>query len=154
MSLPRLLVACLFSGVACADAATAPAPALAHSYAAPSCAPWDGYAVSLVLRGDSLADSVTAIESGTTTMLRIALYPREAGAIMLRDYAWPAAVEEAAGSWCRSGACVTVPRGRVTVQRIRPDHGFDGTLTVRLPDGSRMTREFRAAWRARQQLCG
>ena len=154
MSVPRLVGACLFCCVACADAATAPAPPLPYAYAAPSCAPWDGYAVSLVLRGDSLADSVTAIESGTTTLLRIALYPREAGDVTLRAYTWPAAPEEAGASWCRSGACVTAPRGQVTIERIRPDHGFDGTLTVSLPDGSRMTREFRAAWRPRQQLCG
>lgn len=153
MTRPWFLAACLACS-ACADAATAPATALAVAYAAPSCAPWDGYAVSLVLRTDSLADSIRAIENGSSPMLRIALYPRESGWTAPRTYAWPAEPEEASGSWCPAGACAGVPRGRVTIRHLGPDHGFDGDLTVWLADGSRLTREFRAAWRPREQLCG
>lgn len=154
MSRPWFLGACLAWCGACADVATAPPVALTYAYAAPACAPWDGYAVSLVLRTDSLPDSVRAIENGSSPMLRIALYPREAGGLAVRTYAWPAAPEEASGSWCRTGACAAVPRGRVTIRHVGPDHGFDGELTVWLADGSRMNREFRAAWRPREQLCG
>ena len=58
-----------------------------HAYAAPGCAPWDGYAVSLVLRHTALAPLDSIIEAGDDSQLHLEIYPRDAPGTRPSSYA-------------------------------------------------------------------
>jgi len=160
--LPNLRHAALLLGVSsisCGDSpdlATLPPspPGFAYAYAAPSCAPWDGPAVSLVLRSDPLAGSDSLIEQGDRPQLRISIYPREAGGLARRTYRWPRQPEEAAASRCESGQCDPVSAGWVTIRTIAPDSQLTGELELRFEGGGTARGGFRAAWRSRRYFCG
>jgi hypothetical protein len=131
-----------------------PPPGFAYAYAAPSCAPWDGPAVSLVLRSNALAGADTLIEGGDDPQLRVSIYPREAGGLTRRSYRWPHQPEEAAGARCEAGQCQPIPSGGVTILTLRADSVVTGELKVRLQQGGTLQGGFRAPWRSRRYFCG
>ncbi len=155
----RVVIASLTCSIACNGgpdplAVVTPPAGLTYAYAAPSCAPWDGYAVSLVLRVDSLADSVSAIEGGTGAALQLAIYPRAAGGLVPGTYEWPANPDVAGGARCESGSCTALPRGAITIRRIGGDQSLEGSIVIWPASGAPVHGGFRAAWRPRQALCG
>ena len=128
-----------------------------HAYASPSCAPWDGFAVSLVLRGAPLAPGDSAIEAGDSPQLRLALYPRTSGTgpsgLRPGTDRWPDQPEVAVGSRCDAGRCTTMPSGRIIVQDVEAGGRFRGTLDLLLQDGSELRGSFDADWRPRRMFC-
>lgn len=130
-----------------------------HAYAAPSCAPWDGYAVSLVLRSTPLAPLDSLIEAGDDPQLRLGIYPRDTrgagrSGIRPRTVRWPADPEVAGGALCEGGRCSTIPRGSITVREAEDDGRLRGIVDLALGDGRSVRGTFDAAWRQRMQLCG
>lgn len=158
MRLPRLTL--LLVALACAQTSEPDEPPVGfeHAYAAASCAPWDGYAVSLVLRREALAPGDSAIEEGTAPQLRLALYPREGGGVAPSGvrpgtYRWPREPEVAIGARCQDGQCATMPSGQITVREARSDGRLLGTVDLRLADGSVLRGAFDAEWRPRRWFC-
>jgi hypothetical protein len=154
----RLLALC--SVVAACSAQSEPSlpPAgFEYAYAGPSCAPWDGHAVSLVLRGAPLAPGDSAIEAGSTPQLRLALYPRSAGispsGLNPGIYRWPSETEVAIGSLCQGGSCSTAAAGRITLREVGTDGRLRGTAELELPGTGTLRGTFDAEWRSRQVFC-
>jgi hypothetical protein len=124
-----------------------------YAYAAPDCAPWDGYAVSIVLRGAPLASTDTIIEAGAEPQLRVSLYPRGAAGLVPATYRWPEQPEAAAAARCENGSCEPIPSGRLEVRSIAPDSTLSGQLELRLQNGNTIHGGFRADWRSRRFFC-
>src|SRR5512145_2238791 len=125
----------------------APPAGFEHAYAAASCAPWDGYAVSLVLRGAPLARGDSAIEEGDAPQLRLAIYPRSgndasASRLPAGTYRWPAEPEKAIGALCENGRCTTMPSGRITVRESAADGRLRGSVDLTLQDGRSLRGTF------------
>lgn len=154
-----ILVATACTGSQEAVIPPGPPAGLSHAYAAPSCAPWDGYAVSLVLRDDTLAATDSMIERGDGPQLHVGLYPRRMGGVgpsglTPGTFRWPDEPEVAGGAHCESGRCQSAPSGRVMVRQVMPDGTFSGELEVLLKNGDTVRGGFRAEWRNRSMLCG
>ena len=130
-----------------------------HAYAAPDCAPWDGYAVSLVLRHSEIAPLDSAIERGDDEQVRLGIYPRNSRAsnptgLKPGTVSWPAKSQVAGGALCTAGRCTAIQRGTITIRDVEADGRLTGSVDLTLP-GSRSVRgTFQAAWRKRALLCG
>jgi len=128
-----------------------------YAYAGPSCAPWDGYAVSLVLRGAPLAPGDSAIDAGPAAQLRLALYPRDPGispsGLNPGSYRWPSQTEVAIGSLCQAGSCSTATSGRIILREVGADGRLRGSVELALPDAGTLRGTFDAEWRPRQMFC-
>ena len=126
-------------------------------YAGPSCAPWDGYAVSLVLRGAPLAPGDSAIDAGSAAQIRLALYPRNPGispsGLSPGTYRWPGETEVAIGSLCQRGSCTTATSGRITLRHVGTDGRLRGSAELALPGTGIVRGTFDAEWRPRQMFC-
>lgn len=138
---------------------TAPPTGLNFAYAGPGCAPWDGYAVSLVLRGEPLAPGDSVLEGGDSPQLRLAIYPRGSGGTKpsgLRPgtYRWPDKRGVAAGALCERGRYTAIPSGRITVREIGADGRLTGYVDLRLAAGRTTRGGFGAEWRPRRMFCG
>jgi hypothetical protein len=138
---------------------SSPPAGFEHAYAAPDCAPWDGYAVSLVLRHTPLPPRATEIEMGDDQQLRLAIYPRDsrgAGPSGIRPgtVQWPAEPQVAGGSLCENDRCTPIPRGVITIRDADASGNFGGTVALALPDKRVVEGTFRAEWRQRARLCG
>jgi hypothetical protein len=136
-----------------------PPPGFRYAYAAPSCAPWDGFAVSLVLRDDALTATDSMIEAGDRAHLQIGLYPRGSEGIAPSGLApgtfrWPNQPEMAGGARCENGRCEAAPTGRVIIRDVQPDGRFSGEVDVILRNGEPVRGSFQADWRTRQMFCG
>lgn len=138
---------------------TGPPAGFEHAYAAPSCAPWDGYAVSLVLRRTPLAPLDSLIEARDGPHLQLGMYPREArgagrSGIRPGTFRWPADPEVAGGAFCDGERCTSMPAGRITVLDAAADGRLRGFVDLTLGDGRSIRGTFDASWRQRMQLCG
>lgn len=138
---------------------TGPPAGFEHAYAAPDCAPWDGYAVSLVLRGTPLAPLDSMIEAGDDPQLRLGIYPRDRrgvgrSGVRPGPARWPGDPEVGGGALCAAGRCTAIPRGRITIREARDDGRLRGIVDVTLGDGRSVRGTFDAAWRQRMRLCG
>jgi hypothetical protein len=120
----------------------------AFAYASPSCAPWDGRAVEILLTTMPAADPEKA-----RPQLRLAIYP---GTTELEGatYRWPAEQLMATGARCDGGACRTAPAGEIRLGHVHPDSTLDGTVTLRFAPDDVLSGGFRAVWRSRRMLCG
>jgi hypothetical protein len=130
-----------------------------NAYAAPSCAPWDSYAVSLVLRDDALAPTDSLIENGQQPHLQIGLYPRNTRAenpsgLEPATFEWPAEPVVGSAVYCANGDCEDMPRGRVRVTSVFPNGDFAGDVEITMKDGTVVRGSYRASWRHRSMLCG
>ena len=156
--IPGCLTLCL-AAAACSVQAEPSEPPVGfeYAYAGPSCAPWDGYAVMLVLRGAPLAPGDSAIEAGPAAQLRLALYPRDPGispsGVNPGTYRWPAPTEVAIGSRCEAGTCSTATSGSITLREVGTDGRLRGSAELILPDGVTVRGSFDAEWRPRQMFC-
>lgn len=155
MRLPGL---CLLMAACTGQAEPSGPPAgFEYAYAAASCAPWDGPAVSLVLRGAPLAPGDSAIEAGSVPQLRLALYPRAPGispsGLNPGTYRWPGDTEVAIGSLCQGGSCSTGTAGRITLREVGTDGRLRGSTELSLPDAGTIRGTFDAEWRARTMYC-
>lgn len=138
---------------------TAPPAGFPHAYAGPSCAPWDGYAVAIVLRRMPLAPGDSILETGDEPRLQLGVYPRDTrgqGASGLRPgtFRWPNEPEVAGGSVCEDGRCTGLPAGTITIRQADPDGRLRGAVDLRLGDDRVIRGTFDAEWRHRTQLCG
>ena len=140
---------------ASSDLSPLPSPpqGFAHAYAAPSCAPWDGYAVSIVLRGDPLDPADSLIEGGDQPQLRVAIYPRDATRLGPRTYRWPRQPEEASGARCEGGRCEPARTGWIRIRSIAADSGLRGEIELQLSGGATFRGGFTAVWRSRKNFC-
>ena len=130
-----------------------------HAYAAPSCAPWDGYAVSLVMRPTPLAPLDSLIEARDSPHLELGIYPRDArgtGRSGLRPgtFRWPAEPEVAGGAFCDGERCSPISAGRIAVHDAAADGRLRGIVDLTLGDGRSVRGTFDATWRQRSRLCG
>ncbi|MDF2773450.1 MAG: hypothetical protein K0S86_2947 [Geminicoccaceae bacterium] len=137
----------------------APLADFPHAYAGPSCAPWDGFAVAIVLRRMPLAPGDSILEMGDEPRLQLGVYPRDGrgmGASALRPgtFRWPDEPEVAGGSFCENGRCTGLPAGTITIRQAEPDGRLRGAVDLRLADGRAVRGVFDAEWRHRAQLCG
>ena len=154
----RLLPLCLVVAACSAQSEPSGPPAgFEYAYAGPSCAPWDGYAVSLVLRGAPLAPGDSAIEAGSGAQLRLALYPRKPGigpsGLNPGTYRWPSETEVAIGSRCQTVSCSTATSGRITLREVGSDGRLRGSAELELPGTGIVRGTFDAEWRSRQMFC-
>lgn len=142
------------SGCSTSTATSGPPAGFEFAYAGPSCAPWDGHAVSLVLRGAPLAPGLSAIEAGSAAQLRLALYPRNPGispsGLNPGTYRWPSETEVAIGSLCQRGSCTTATSGRITLRDGGTDGRLRGSAELELPGTGIVRGSFDAEWRPRQ----
>jgi hypothetical protein len=139
--------------VACgsgSDLAPVPNPPddFAFAYASPSCAPWDGRAVEILL-----TEAPSADPEQVRPQLRVAIYPRTSE-LEGTTYRWPADQEMATGARCEADSCQTAPAGEVRLSAVRPDSTLEGTVSLRFGPGDVLTGGFRATWRSRRMLCG
>jgi hypothetical protein len=130
-----------------------------HAYAGPSCAPWDGYAVSLVLRSVPLAPGDSVIERGNEPQLRLGIYPRKTrgsgpSGLAPGTVRWPADPEVAGGALCAGGRCSAMPRGAITSRQVDDDGRLRGHVDLQLADGRAARGTFDAEWRHIRRLCG
>ena len=154
----RRLPLCLLVAACSAQAEPSGPPAgFEYAYAGPSCAPWDGYAVSLVLRGAPLAPGDSVIDAGQEAQLRLALYPREPGispsGLKPGSYRWPSEIEVAIGSLCQAGICSTASSGKITLREVGTDGRLRGSAELELPGTGKVRGSFDAEWRPRQMYC-
>ena len=159
----RFITSCVVGlAASCAPHAvdsSSPPTGFEHAYAAPDCAPWDGYAVSLVLRRSELAPSETAIESGDDEQLRLGIYPRDSRAqnptgLKRGTVSWPAEPQVAGGTLCASGRCAELPRGIITIRDVDVNGRLTGSVDLTLPGRRAVRGTFQAEWRQRTRLCG
>ena len=153
-----LLGLCLVLAACSAQSEPSGPPAgFEYAYAGPSCAPWDGYAVSLVLRGAALAPGDSAIDAGSEAQLRLALYPREPGispsGLKPGTYRWPSDTEVAIGSLCLAGTCSTATSGKIILRDVGTDGRLRGSVELELPGPGTLRGTFDAEWRPRQMYC-
>jgi hypothetical protein len=120
----------------------------AFAYASPSCAPWDGRAVEILLTATPSSSPEDA-----RPQLRLAIYPRTPK-LEGTTYRWPADQEMATGARCDADSCHTAPAGEVHLGAVHPDSTLDGTVTLRFGPADVLTGGFRAIWRSRRMLCG
>jgi hypothetical protein len=120
----------------------------AFAYATPSCAPWDGRAVEILLTTKPSANPEDA-----RPQLRLAIYPRTLGLEAI-TYRWPADPQTAIGARCDSGSCETAPAGELQLRAVHPDSTLEGTVTLRFGPEDVLTGGFRAVWHSRRMLCG
>lgn len=154
----RLPALCLAVAACSAQAEPSGPPAgFEYAYAGPSCAPWDGRAVMVVLRGAPLVPGDSAIEGGQEAQLRLALYPRSPGispsGLKPGTYRWPGETEVAIGSLCQGGSCSTATSGKVTLHDVGTDGRLRGSAELTLPDAGTIRGTFDAEWRSRQMYC-
>jgi hypothetical protein len=154
----RLLSLCLMVAACSAQSEPSGPPAgFEYAYAGPSCAPWDGHAVMVVLRGAPLAPGDSAIEAGQAPQLRLALYPRDSGVspsgLNPGTYRWPSETEVAIGSLCQGGSCSTATSGKVTLHDVGTDGRLRGSVELELPGAGPLRGSFDAEWRPRQMYC-
>ena len=154
----RFPTLCLLLAACSAQAEPSGPPAgFEYAYAGPSCAPWDGYAVSLVLRGAPLTPGDSVIEAGPAAQLRLALYPRAPGiapsGLNPGTYRWPGETEVAIGSLCQGGSCSTATSGRITLRDVGTDGRLRGSAEIELPGTGIVRGTFDAEWRPRQMFC-
>jgi len=154
----RRLSLCLMVAACSAQSEPSGPPAgFEYAYAGPSCAPWDGHAVMVVLRGAPLAPGDSAIEAGQAPQLRLALYPRGPGVspsgLNPGTYRWPSETEVAIGSLCQAGSCSTATSGKVTLHDVGTDGRLRGSAELELPGAGPLRGTFEAEWRPRQQYC-
>ena len=154
----RLLALCpVVAACSAQPEPSAPPAGFEYAYAGPSCAPWDGHAVMLVLRGAPLAPGDSAIEAGQVPRLRLALYPRTPGispsGLNPGTYRWPSETEVAIGSLCQGGSCSTATSGRITLREVGTDGRLRGSAELTLPDTGTIRGTFDAEWRPRQMYC-
>ena len=145
-------------GCAAPSERATPPTGFEHAYAGPSCAPWDGYAVSIVLRGTALAPGDSVIDAGDAPQLRLAIYPRgdrSSGVSGIRPgtVRWPAQPEVAAGAQCQGGQCTPIPEGKITVREATAEGRLLGTIALRLDDDQFIRGGFDAEWRPRHAFC-
>jgi hypothetical protein len=134
-------------------------PGFRNAYAAPNCAPWDGYAVSLVLRDDALSPTDSAIENTDQRHLQLHLYPRTDRGLSPSGLApgvfqWPHDPNEASGVLCENGACEDIPSGRIRIDAVSPNGDFSGSVNLHLENADSIRGGYRATWRHREMLCG
>jgi hypothetical protein len=138
----------------------APPSGFEHAYAAPSCAPWDGYAVSIVMRPTPLAPLDSSIETRDVPHLELGIYPRDErgtgrSGIRRGTYRWPADPEVAGGAYCDGGErCTPIRTGRIRVHDVDEDGRLGGTVDLQLDGGRSIRGTFDASWRQRTMLCG
>ena len=149
---------CLLLAACSAQAEPSGPPAgFEYAYAGPSCAPWDGYAVSLVLRGAPLAPGDSVIDAGQAAQLRLAVYPRAPGispsGLNPGSYRWPSETEVAIGSLCQAGSCSTATSGKITLTDVGTDGRLRGSVELALPAAGTLRGAFDAEWRPRQMFC-
>jgi len=120
----------------------------AFAYASPSCAPWDGRAVEILLTSAPSADPEDA-----RPQLRLAIYPRTPE-LQGTTYRWPADQEMGTGARCDADGCRTAPAGEVRLGAVRPDSTLEGAVTLRFGPDEVLSGGFRATWRSRRMLCG
>jgi len=154
----RRLSLCLMVAACSAQSEPSGPPAgFEYAYAGPSCAPWDGHAVMVVLRGAPLTPGDSAIEAGQAPQLRLALYPRGPGVspsgLNPGTYRWPSETEVAIGSLCQAGSCSTAASGKVTLHDVGTDGRLRGSAELELPGAGPLRGTFEAEWRPRQQYC-
>jgi hypothetical protein len=130
-----------------------------HAYAAPGCAPWDGYAVSLVLRHTALAPLDSIIEAGDDSQLHLEIYPRDApgtrpSGIRLGTVRWPADVVVASGALCEGSRCTAIPSGSITVREADDTGRLRGIVDLTLAGNRSVRGTFAAEWRQRMRMCG
>ena len=140
-------------------APSGPPAGFEHAYAAPSCAPWDGFAVSVVLRPTPLAPLDSLIEARDTPHLELGIYPRDSrgtgrSGLLPGTFRWPADPEVAAGAFCDGERCTSISRGRITVNDAAADGRLRGVVDLALADGRAIRGTFDASWRQRSRLCG
>ena len=119
----------------------------AYAYAAPSCAPWDGRAVEILLTTAPAADPEEA-----RPQLRLAIYPQTPD-LEGTTYRWPADPELATGARCDADSCRTAAAGEIVLTAVYPDSTLEGTVTLRFGPQEVLTGGFRAIWRSRRILC-
>jgi hypothetical protein len=154
----KLLSLCLMVAACSAQSEPSEPPAgFEFAYAGPSCAPWDGYAVMLVLRGAPLAPGDSVIYAGQTPQLRLALYPRSPGispsGLKPGTYRWPSETEVAIGSLCQGGSCSTATSGKVILHDVGTNGRLRGSAELELPGAGTLRGTFNAEWRPRQMYC-
>jgi hypothetical protein len=149
-SLTNLLTLGLAACGSGSDLAPFPDPPdhFAFAYATPSCAPWDGSAVEILLTTMPAGDPEAA-----RPQLRLAVYPRSAE-LAGTTYRWPDDQLMATGARCDADSCQTAPAGEIRLGTVHPDSTLEGTVTLRFGPGDVLTGGFRAAWRSRRMLCG
>jgi hypothetical protein len=148
-----LSITALAALAGCSSSAGTPPspPAFDVAYAQPSCAPWDGAAVELVLRPDSVPGSA-AIDSASTR-LQLAIFPT-ASSNLVGTYSWPSQPEQAMGSACTEAGCEILPSGTVEILAVNTDSSLEGTVSLRRRDSTTVRGGFHAQWRGRTILCG
>ena len=160
MRLAAIVVAGAVSGcLTNAAESTDPPAGFEHAYAAPGCAPWDGYAVSLVLRHTPLAPLDSIIEAGDDPQLRLEIYPRDARdarppGVRPGTVRWPADAQVAAGALCEGGRCTAIPSGSITVREADNAGRLRGSVDLTLTGNRSVRGAFSADWRQRMRLCG
>jgi len=125
-----------------------PPDGFAYAYAMPSCAPWDGRAVEILLTAWPTADPENA-----RPLLRLVVYPRERD-LAGQSYRWPADPEMATGARCTADTCDFAESGEIRLGAVRVDSALDGTVTLRFQSNEVLFGGFRAEWRPRQVFCG
>jgi len=120
----------------------------AYAYASPSCAPWDGRAVEILL-----TTAPAAAPEEARPQLRLAIYPRTPE-LQGTTYRWPVDQEMATGARCEADSCQSATEGDVRIRSVHPDSTLEGTVTLRFGPGDVLTGGFRAVWRSRRMLCG
>ena len=125
-----------------------PPDGFAYAYATPSCAPWDGRAVEILLTAAPAVDPENA-----RPLLRLVIYPRERD-LARKSYRWPADPEMATGARCTADACDFAESGEISLRAVRADSAVEGTVTLRFQSNEVLSGGFRAEWRSRQVFCG
>jgi len=120
-----------------------------YAYASPTCAPWDGPAVTIYLT-PTLADSIAP----GAAHLSISIWT-SASELPGRSFSWPTDKQTGAGVRCaRQGDCEAAAAGRVAFRPFAADSVLEGSFDLLFSDSTSERGGFRAAWRPRQELCG
>jgi hypothetical protein len=124
-------------------------PNYPYAFAARTCAPWDGAAVTIYLT-PSLGDS--AALNGAHLSISIWTSPTE---LPGRSFNWPSEKQIGAGLRCtEQGDCQPAAAGRVAFRRFVSDSILEGSFDLLFSDSTREQGGFRAAWRPWRELCG
>jgi hypothetical protein len=117
--------------------------------ASPSCAPWDGPAVAILLT--ATADT---LPPAAAPYLNVGLYDSR-DRLLRRTISWPAETEVGGASWCVDGDdCMAADSGVVRLDAVEDDSVLAGRLRLHFPGGAVLDGSFRATWRPRTAICG
>lgn len=129
-----------------------PPAGFSFAYATPSCAPWDGPAVTLYLTPQAVDSGSPLPPPGAS--LGVSIWKSRAELPGAR-FSWPSSGQVGAAQVCtREAECEAASGATVAFGQDGSQDTLQGMMDLAFPQRGRITGDFRARWIQRSMFCG